>query len=133
MYKATSSGVMAWANSELEHVGRIASIEDPDIQYSYALSTVNGMLHLRQAIKELIDDGNYSERCTNLKKKHDEVVRVLKHLIKDYNVNLETIKAFNTRHVLSGFNFLKPVASKTKKQVNLIRNSTRKSTGAVKY
>jgi hypothetical protein len=33
---------MEWAKSELEHVGRIAAVEDPDIQYSYAQSTVNG-------------------------------------------------------------------------------------------
>ena len=31
-YDATAKGVMEWANSELEHVGRIASIKDKDIQ-----------------------------------------------------------------------------------------------------
>lgn len=42
-YDTTFQGVMKWAESELEHVGRIVSLEDPDLQYSYALSTVNGM------------------------------------------------------------------------------------------
>ena len=126
MYKATCNGVMSWANSELQHVGRIAAVENPDIQYSYALSTVNGMLHLRQAIKELLDDEKYAERSTNLQKKHDEVVRVLQHLIKDYNVDLETIKAFNTRHVLSGFNFLKPGVGMSKSKKNTTRRNKNK-------
>jgi hypothetical protein len=120
---------MSWANSELEHVGRIAAVENPDIQYSYALSTVNGMLHLRQAIKELLDDEKYADRRTNLQKKHDEVVRVLQHLIKDYNVDLGTIKAFNTRHVISGFNFLKPGVSMSKSKKNITRRNKKNTTG----
>jgi hypothetical protein len=98
-YESTVRGVMEWANHELEHVGRIVSIDDADIQYSYALSTVNGMLHLRQALHELIEDPDYAMHKKDLKKTHDSVVRVIKHLIKDFNVNLQTIKNFNTRHV----------------------------------
>ena len=100
-YESTVRGVMEWANHELEHVGRIVSIDDADIQYSYALSTVNGMLHLRQALHELIEDPDYAMHKKDLKKTHDSVVRVIKHLIKDFNVNLQTIKNFNTRHVLN--------------------------------
>lgn len=100
-YESTVRGVMEWANHELEHVGRIVSIQDPDIQYSYALSTVNGMLHLRQALHELIEDPEYAMHKNDLKKTHDSVVRVIKHLIKDFNVNLQTIKNFNTRQVLN--------------------------------
>lgn len=100
-YEATVRGVMEWANHELEHVGRIVAVHDPDIQYSYALSTVNGMLHLRQALQELIDDPEYAMHKKDLKKTHDSVVRVIKHLIKDFNINLQTIKNFNTRQVLN--------------------------------
>ena len=100
-YEGTVRGVMAWANHELEHVGRIVAVHDPDIQYSYALSTVNGMLHLRQALQELIDDPEYAMHKSDLKKTHDSVVRVIKHLIKDFNINLQTIKNFNTRQVLN--------------------------------
>ena len=100
-YESTFHGVMAWANHELEHVGRIVAVHDPDIQYSYALSTVNGMLHLRQALQELIDDPEYAMHKKDLKKTHDSVVRVIKHLIKDFNINLQTIKNFNTRQVLN--------------------------------
>jgi hypothetical protein len=119
-YEATAHGVMKWANHELEHVGRIVSMRDPDIQYSYALSTVNGMLHLRQALYELIEDPDYAMHKKDLKKTHDAVVRVIKHLIKDFNVNLQTIKDFNTRHVLKNMDFLqteaKPkVARKTRR------------------
>jgi len=106
-YKTTVFGVMNWAKSELDHVGRISAIEDPDIQYAYALSTVNGMMHLRQALEEMVGDNAYVEKSTDLKRTHDGVVRALKHLIKDYNVDINTIKAFNTRHVIKSYNFLK--------------------------
>ena len=99
--EATARGVMEWAKHELEHVGRIVAVHDPDIQYSYALSTVNGMLHLRQALHELIEDPEYFMHKKDLKKTHDSVVRVIKHLIKDFNINLQTIKNFNTRQVLN--------------------------------
>ena len=105
-YNSTVNGVMEWANYELSHVGRIASIEDEDIQYSYAMSTVNGMLHLRQAIKELVDDGKYSRQKDDLLKTHAAVIRVIKHLIKDYDIDLDTIKKFNTRSVIESYNFL---------------------------
>jgi len=99
-YYATAMGVMNWAEGELEHVGRIAAVRDADIQYSYALSTVNGMLHLRDALTELINDPYYVTYKEDLTRTHDSVVRVIKKLIKDYSVNIETIRAFNTRKVL---------------------------------
>ena len=97
---------MQWATAELEHVGRIVAVEDPDIQYAYAQSTVNGMLHLRDALLELVNDPEYVEKRGDLQRLHDKVVRAAKHLIKDYNVNLEEIKTFNTRHVLSNLSYL---------------------------
>jgi hypothetical protein len=124
MYKSTAQGVMKWANAELKHVGRIASVEDPDVQYAYAISTVNGMMHLRQALAELVDNNDYTHYHADLKKTHDGVVRVIKHLIKDYNIDLETIKAFNTRHVLKSFNMYE--VNNTRRNV-LIRNNTRKN------
>jgi len=122
-YNATAKGVMKWAAHELEHVGRIASIEDPDIQYSYAQSTVNGMLHLRDALFELVNDPNYETHKVDLLKTHDQVVRVIKHLIKDYNVNLEEIKTFNTHHVLGNLSYL----SNTPAVGGRRRRSTRKN------
>ena len=113
-YNVTAHSVMEWAKGELEHVGRIASVEDPDIQYSYAQSTVNGMLHLRDALFQLVNDPNYAERKSDLLKTHDSVVRVVKQLIKQYKVNLDEIKAFNTRKVLGNLNYLKG-GSKTRK------------------
>lgn len=119
-YKTTAKGVMAWANSELEHVGRIVAVEDPDIQYSYALSTVNGMIHLRQALYELVTDPGYKMWAMDLKKTHDGVVRVIKHLIKDFRIDINTIKDFNTRHVIRDYSFLN--ANNVKN-----RNKTRKN------
>ena len=114
-YHATAKGVMHWAESELEHVGRIAAVEDPDIQYSYAQSTVNGMVHLRDALFQLVNDPDYKDKKTDLLRTHDQVVRALKHLIKDYDVNLDNIRKFNTRGVLSAFNYLE---NNTKKNNN---------------
>ena len=100
-YRATLGSIFEWSKAELEHVGRIVSVEDPDIQYSYALSTVNGMMHLRDAIYEMINNKEYMGAKEELLRTHDAVVRTMKHLIKDFKINLQTIKDFNTRHVLS--------------------------------
>ena len=106
-YNTTVHGVMEWAKHELEHVGRIVAVEDPDIQYSYAQSTVNGMMHLRDALFQMVKDPRYAERKADLLNTHNNVVRVIKHLIKDYKVKLSEIKKFNTRKVLSAPNYLK--------------------------
>ena len=104
-YHPTVKGIFEWANSELEHVGRIVSVEDPDLQYSYALSTVNGMAYLKDAIYELVNDPKYSMHKEDLLRLHGAVIRTMKHLVKDFNINLNAIKAFNTRKVLSNRNF----------------------------
>lgn len=104
-YHPTVRGVLEWANSELEHVGRIVSIEDPDLQYSYALSTVNGMAYLKDALYELVNDPKYSMHKEDLLRVHEAVIRTMKHLVKDFNIDLDAIKAFNTRKVLSNRNF----------------------------
>jgi hypothetical protein len=104
-YHPTVRGVLEWANSELEHVGRIVSVEDPDLQYSYALSTVNGMAYLKDALYELVNDPKYSTHKEDLLRVHGAVIRTMKHLVKDFNIDLTAIKAFNTRKVLSNRNF----------------------------
>jgi len=113
-YNTTIGSVMEWAKSELEHVGRIAAVEDPDIQYSYAQSTVNGMLHLRDALYEMVNNPEYTERKGDLLKTHNSVVRVVKHLINDYKVDINEIKRFNTRKVLGNLGYLK-LKSSTRK------------------
>jgi len=104
-YHPTVRGILEWANSELEHVGRIVSIEDPDLQYSYAMSTVNGMAYLKDALYELVNDPKYSTHKEDLLRVHGAVIRTMKHLVKDFNIDLDAIKAFNTRKVLSNRNF----------------------------
>ncbi len=104
-YHPTVKGIFEWANSELEHVGRIVSVEDPDLQYSYAMSTVNGMAYLKDAIYELVNDDRYSHHKEDLLRLHGSVIRAMKHLVKDYKIDLSAIKAFNTRRVLSNRNF----------------------------
>ena len=104
-YHATVKGILEWANSELEHVGRIVSVEDPDLQYSYAMSTVNGMAYLKDALYELVNDPKYSTHKEDLLRVHGAVIRTMKHLVKDFKIDLTAIKAFNTRKVLSNSNF----------------------------
>ena len=118
----TVKGVMHWAQNELEHVGYLVGVRDPDIQYAYAQSTVNGMLHLRDALLELVNDPNYVTHKEELQRTHDKVVRVVKHLIKDFNVNFEDIKTFNTRHVLGNLSYL----NENKPKTNGGRRRTRK-------
>ena len=106
-YDSTAKGLMMWATSELEHVGRIVSLKDKDLQYSYALSTVNGMAHLKDAIFQYVQKHPNSHMRDDLLTIHEKVIRAMKHLIKDFDVDLETIRAFNTRGTLSSFEYLK--------------------------
>jgi len=92
-YDVTFKGVMMWANSELEHVGRIVAVEDKRLQRSYAMSTLN--------------DKAYKHHRADLLLVHEKVVRVMKHLIKDFDLDIKTIQAFNTDHVLSNLGYLK--------------------------
>jgi hypothetical protein len=117
VYNKTVNCVMNWAKSELEHVGRIIALEDPDLQYSYALSTVNGMAHLKDALFELVQNPAYAHHHMDLRKTHDSVIRTMKHLIKDFDIDLGTIEQFNTRHVLSNLSYLK--TSKTRKNKHM--------------
>jgi len=121
-YHMTAKGVMCWAKNELEHVGYLIGVKDPDIQYSYAQATVNSMLHLRDALFELVNDPNYKTHKEELLRTHDKVVRVVKHLIKDFNVDLGAIKRFNTRKVLGDLSYLKDSKSKSKTQTRKRRN-----------
>jgi len=115
-YDMTVESAMMWANSELEHVGRIAAVKEKHLQRSYAMSTLNGMAHLKDALYELVSDSNYKHRRADLLKTHDAVVRTMKHLIKDYNLSLETIRKFNTQHVLSNLKYLKNTRGSTRKR-----------------
>jgi hypothetical protein len=105
-YNMTVRGVMNWAEHELKHVGYLVGVKDPDIQYAYAQSVVNGMLHLRDALFEMVNDPKYAQQKEDLLKTHDNVVRAVKHVINDFKVDLGDIKRFNTRHVLSNLSYL---------------------------
>jgi len=106
-YDISVKSVMMWANSELEHVGRIVAVKDKHIQRSYAMSTLNGMAHLKDALYELVNDPDYSKHKKDLLKVHGQVIRVMKHLIKDFDLDINTIRKFNTDHVLSNLSYLK--------------------------
>jgi hypothetical protein len=93
-------------------VGRIVSLKDADLQYSYALSTVNGMAHLKDAIAQYVAKYPKSRMRNDLLTVHEKVIRAMKHLVKDFNVNLNTIRAFNTKHVLSSLEYLKEGGAK---------------------
>lgn len=95
-----------WAAGELEHVGRIAGVKDKDLQYSYAMSTLYGMAHLKDALYELVNDPAYKNHKTDLLRTHDTVIRVMKHLCKEYKLNLNAIRSFNERKVLSDLSYL---------------------------
>lgn len=107
-YKLTSMSVMKWAEHELRHVGRIVSVEDPDIQYSYAMSTLYGMLHLKKALTEMVNDSAYSVQREDLQRTLDQVVRTIKHLIKDFSLDLNVIQAFNTKKILGDMANVRP-------------------------
>jgi hypothetical protein len=129
-YKLTSMGAMKWAEHELRHLGRIAAVEDPDIQYSYAMSTLNGMLHLKRALTELVGDSAYSMQQEDLRRTLDQVVRAIKHLIKDYSLDVNTILTFNTKKLLGDLANFKPAPSLTVPLVNTSMRNTRNARNA---
>lgn len=122
-YNATAKGLMMWANSELEHVGRIAAVEDPNIQYAYALSTLNGMAHLKDALFEYISGHSENHMVNDLLIIHEQVVRVMKHLIKAYTLDVASIEAFNTRGTLSTLEYLKEPQSGGKRKARKTRRN----------
>lgn len=107
-YKLTCMSAMKWAEEELRHIGRIAGVEDPDIQYSYAMSTLYGMLHLKKALTELTNDSAYSVHREDLQRTLDQVIRAIKHLIKDYSLDLNAIQTFNTKKILGDLADVRP-------------------------
>ena len=121
-YDATVEGVTGWARAELWHIGEITGMRDKDLQYSYALSTANSMAHLNDAFEELIADSRYSHHHPDLIKNQAVVVRALKGLVRRYKINVDTIRKFNTRHVLSDLGYLS-VKRKTRKNKNKKRKS----------
>ena len=125
-YEATPKGLMAWAEHELEHVGRIVGVKDPDLQYAYALHTLTGMAHLKDALYEAVHEPAFASHKEALLRTHNTVIRVMKHLIKDFDLNLDTVRAFNTRHTLSSFNYLKNKNNTTKKNTKKSRKSRRR-------
>jgi hypothetical protein len=62
----------------------------------------------------MVNDPEYKWKKSDLLKTHDAVVRVMKHLIKDYDLDLASVKAFNKGHVLGNMSYLKK-GSKTRK------------------
>jgi len=124
-YKISQMSAMKWAEHELEAVGRIASIEDKDIQYTYAMCTVNGMLHLRKALMDLSENPIYTQERNRTLQTLDEVERVISHLIKEYGVDLNAIRTFNTRKIMGDISkFNVPVMNTTRKntRVNVSAN-----------
>jgi hypothetical protein len=126
-YHATCHEIAMWKEHELAHIGRIASMKDKDLQYSYALSTVNGLVHLRDAIYEKVVDPKHKEHRDLLQEEHDDVVRATQHLIKDYGINLATIRAFNERHVLRDMSYLKPKKVRHVKFAKTMRKKNKKN------
>lgn len=106
-YQTTRMGVMEWAKQELEHIGRIAGVKNPDLQYAYAQHTVIGMLHLRDALKQLIRKEKSAGVRHDLQKLYGQVHRALQHLVTEYNIKSNAIKKFNTRKVLGPVNNIK--------------------------
>jgi len=93
-------------------VGRIVAMKDEHLQKSYAMSTVNGMAHLKDALYEAAHEEG-AENKTQLMRAHDSVIRTMKHLIKDFGINVRAIEDFNTEHVLSNLSYLKNGSNRT--------------------
>ena len=106
-YDPTVNGVMGWANTEIFHAGEISGMRDKNLQYAYAQSTANSMMHLHDAIQELLEDKRYTMYKADLKKTYNVVIRVLNELVRRYKIDIAAIQEFNTRHVLKDPTYIK--------------------------
>ena len=122
-YEKSPHCLMNWVKSELEHVGRIIAMKDPHLQKSYAMSTLNGMAHLKDALYEAVQDPENEGHKTQLQRSHDGVIRTMKHLIDDFDLDVATLKAFNTEGVLSNLNYLKNNKNNSNKNKNKNKNN----------
>jgi hypothetical protein len=65
------------------------------------------MAYLRDAIYQLITDSKNPDYIKeDLQILHDKVVRVMQHLIKDFDIDMKDIQEFNKNHVLSSLKYL---------------------------
>jgi hypothetical protein len=131
-YDTTFQGVMKWAESELEHIGRIVSLEDPVLQYSYALSTLNGMAYLKDALFQMVHDEAYAHHKKDLLTVHAKVIKAMKHLVKDFKLDVSAIEAFNTKKALSNLSYLKNSNNSTKSNNNNNNNNNTKKVNKTK-
>jgi hypothetical protein len=129
-YDITVQGVNKWAMEEIKQVGKIIAVKDKGLQRAYARSTLNGMAYLRDAIYQLITDSKNPDYIkAELQILHDKVVRIMQHLIKDFDIDMKDIQEFNKNHVLSSLKYLKSSSvPKTRKNARMMyRKDTRKN------
>jgi hypothetical protein len=126
-YEKSPHCLMNWVKSELEHVGRIIAMKDPHLQKSYAMSTLNGMAHLKDALYEAVQDPENEGHKTQLQRSHDGVIRTMKHLIDDFDLDVATLKAFNTEGVLSNLNYLNNNKNNKNNNTRKNRKTSRKA------
>jgi len=104
-YEPTVAGVMGWASAEMYHIGEISTMASKNHQYAYAQSTANGLAHLHDALREIIADPRYRKDRPDLIKTHNTVVRAIRGLVKQYRIDIDEIRRFNTRHILSDLSY----------------------------
>ena len=63
----------------------------------------------------MVNDKAYEHHKKDLLTVHAKVIKAMKHLIKDFKLDLGAIEAFNTRHVLSNLSYLKKKTRKNRK------------------
>ena len=64
------------------------------------------MAYLKDALFQMVNDEAYAHHKKDLLTVHAKVIKAMKHLVKDFNLTLDTIRAFNTRKTLSNFSYL---------------------------
>jgi hypothetical protein len=123
-YDITLQGVNKWACEEIKQVGKIVAVKDKGLQRAYARSTLNGMAYLRDAIYQLITDSKNPDYIKDeLQILHDKVVRIMKHLIKDFDIDMKDIQEFNKNKVLSSLNYLAESSSSSSERRNTRKNN----------
>ena len=84
IYNRTVHGVLHWFKLEVDYAGRIRLINDRDLRYASALSSINGMDQIKDIVARMLDNPEYASYRSYLLYFHNNIVRIMEKLVTEY-------------------------------------------------
>jgi hypothetical protein len=87
IYNRTVHGVLHWFKLELDYAVRIRLINDHDLRYATALSSINGMDQLKDIVARMLDNPEYGSYRSYLLYFHNNIIQIMEKLVTEYLIN----------------------------------------------